>query len=137
MQQTTLIRGFIEHFAAIHLLVVSGLFLLGLYWMNRRQSVSRFKVREADRLKQKPHTQKPPHAPKKPPLRLEGFSEQKTPHQILGVKPDATKKQIQKAYRELMKRYHPDRFSHLSPKDQERMKDIAAKINEAKDALIG
>ena len=41
------------------------------------------------------------------------FQESDNPYEVLGLKPDATPEQIQAAYRELAKKYHPDRLSHL------------------------
>ncbi|NOX33330.1 MAG: DnaJ domain-containing protein [Deltaproteobacteria bacterium] len=37
----------------------------------------------------------------------------KTPYEVLGIKPDASKKEIQTAYRKAIKKYHPDKVSHL------------------------
>jgi len=37
----------------------------------------------------------------------------KSNHEILGVPPDATMEEIQKAYKERIKQYHPDKVSHL------------------------
>ena len=37
------------------------------------------------------------------------------PHQVLGVSRNANQAEIKKAYRKLISRYHPDKFSHLGP----------------------
>ena len=58
----------------------------------------------------------------------------KDPYSVLGVKPGATEEEIKSAYRDLARRYHPDRFAgnadaaHMA---EEKMKEI----NEAYDLL--
>ncbi|MEF9951316.1 MAG: DnaJ domain-containing protein [Clostridium sp.] len=57
----------------------------------------------------------------------------KNPYEVLGLKQGASQEEIKKAYRELVKKYHPDRHNNNELKDlaQERMREI----NEAYDTL--
>ena len=58
----------------------------------------------------------------------------KNPYEVLGVPQKASEEQIKQAYRELAKKYHPDRYVDSPLKDvaQEKMQEI----NEAYDVLI-
>jgi len=58
------------------------------------------------------------------------------PHEILGVSLQATPKQIQKAYRELMKKYHPDKIAKPGTANWTQAQKIASAINDAKDKLL-
>ncbi|MBQ1334736.1 MAG: DnaJ domain-containing protein [Clostridia bacterium] len=55
------------------------------------------------------------------------------PYKVLGVSPDDSDEKIKQAYRELARKYHPDKYANnpLSDLAQEKMKDI----NEAYDAI--
>lgn len=57
----------------------------------------------------------------------------KDPYKILGVPRDATEEQIKEAYRELAKKYHPDKYINnpLADLAAEKMRDI----NEAYDSI--
>ena len=58
-------------------------------------------------------------------------------YHVLGLTRKATKDEVKKAYRELAKKYHPDKVSHLGPE----FKNVAEKkfreINEAYERLVG
>lgn len=57
----------------------------------------------------------------------------KNPYEVLGIKETATPEEIKKAYRELVKQYHPDRYENNPLKDlaEEKLREI----NEAYDIL--
>lgn len=54
------------------------------------------------------------------------------PYKILGVSPNASDEEIKKAYHELVRKYHPDRYtdSDLSDLASEKMKEINAAYEE-------
>jgi len=56
------------------------------------------------------------------------------PYSVLGVSPDATEHEIKKAYRELVRKYHPDNYhdNPLSDLASEKMKEI----NEAYNTVL-
>ncbi|MFZ5975598.1 MAG: J domain-containing protein [Bacillota bacterium] len=56
------------------------------------------------------------------------------PYKVLGVSEDATQDEIRTAYRELVKKYHPDQYANnpLSDLAQEKLKEI----NQAYDMLM-
>lgn len=56
-------------------------------------------------------------------------------YEILGVEITATKADIKKAFRELAKKYHPDKFANDSLEQQKKAKDIFTKINQAYETL--
>lgn len=57
----------------------------------------------------------------------------KDPYEVLGVSRGASDEEIKKAYRELVRKYHPDNYTNnpLADLAQEKMKEI----NEAYDAI--
>lgn len=63
-------------------------------------------------------------------------SESDNYYEILGLKNGASKKNIEDAYHELMKKYHPDRFATLSKEFQELANRKAQMLNEAYEHLM-
>lgn len=60
----------------------------------------------------------------------------KNPYQILGIRPDASKKEIQAAYKDAVKKYHPDKLSHLGEAFSDLAKEKFIEIQEAYDDLM-
>ena len=60
----------------------------------------------------------------------------KTPYDILGVDRRATKKQIQAAYKEAIKKYHPDKLSHLGEEFSTLANEKFLEIQNAYDTLM-
>ncbi|MGD9730839.1 MAG: DnaJ domain-containing protein [Desulfamplus sp.] len=61
---------------------------------------------------------------------------EKSPYQILGLTPKATKEEIQAAYRNAVKQYHPDRVAHLGRELQELANKKFIEIKEAYNTLM-
>ena len=59
----------------------------------------------------------------------------KNPYQILGVSPEASDEDIKKAYRDLARKYHPDKYrdSDLADMAEEKMKEINAAYEEIRE----
>ena len=60
----------------------------------------------------------------------------KDPYQVLGVDRNATREEIQSAYREKVKQYHPDRVSQLGEELQEMANRKFVEIKDAYDTLM-
>lgn len=107
--------------------VIFGLALLGIYILVAmpRRPKSGFRVRESDRVSRQTAVAEL----EKEVSEFENFSVGALPHQILGVAEDASKREIQKAFRASMKRFHPDRIG-------ERGHALAQRLIAARDALL-
>ena len=135
---TTWISG---HFGLIQLGVSVFFILLWFYSKNRADSKSRFKLREADRADLKFARGKEAVASanepaKKAPLKLSGIVKDGAPHEVLGVSALASESEIQKAYKEKMKRYHPDALGPPGSRQWEEGTAIAEAINRARSAML-
>ncbi len=58
-----------------------------------------------------------------------------TPYDILGISPDATQKEIHNAYKQAIKKYHPDKLSHLGKEFSNLANEKFLEIQRAYDSL--
>jgi hypothetical protein len=131
--------------------VVGSLLVVALIY--RKRPTSGFKLREADRLKDhvfsrfpgpvdadavKAHARAQAQGARKkrgPALQLPGISIDGPAHRILGVRENATASEVNKAWRELMKRYHPDKVGRPGSREWADAQRIAEAINQAKEQM--
>ena len=59
-----------------------------------------------------------------------------TPHEVLGITPDASKREIQNAYKQAIKKYHPDKLSHLGKDFSNLANEKFLEIQKAYDTLM-
>ncbi len=121
------------HFWWAHLGFGVLLAVLLFYRLMKKESESKFRLREADR-SQEQNT--PKTNSESPHLLLEGFRTDGAPHEILGVASTATEKEIRRAYKQLMRRVHPDKIGRPGSPEWKSAQSIAQAVNEARDAMI-
>jgi hypothetical protein len=124
-------------------IVLGVLFLIGVWFFRPKSPESNFRVREADLKNSRPkisaaetHTLAEARIQKTTPLQLVGIRIDGEPHEILGIASGATTQEIQKAYRDLMKQYHPDRVGRPGTREWTDAQKIAEAINQAKDHML-
>ena len=114
-----------------------------LRFFKQQDGESQFKLREADR--PKPSATSPTEAQAKladarmksnRPLQLSGISITGAAHEVLGISSQATEAEVQKAYRDLMKRYHPDAVGRPGTREWQDAQKIAERINSAKTEML-
>jgi DnaJ domain len=110
--------------------IIACLFIIILWFIRPKNPESNFKVRESDR----PHPRV--DEKKKIPLFLPGIRLDGAAHEILGVPPNADLNVVQKSYRDLMKRYHPDRIDRPGTQAWKDAQKIAEAINRAKEEMV-
>jgi hypothetical protein len=144
---------FSEGFWWAVLILLAGITWL---WLRRRPAPTTFQEYEADRVRREgiarsTRPQKGVSDPRgtqadalaqaryrKPQARLllEGISIRGAPHEVLGIAPTASPEEIQKAYKNLMKRYHPDRVGRPDSQEWKDAMEIAEALNRAKSEML-
>ncbi len=65
-----------------------------------------------------------------------GHNSPKTPYDILGIDPGASRKDIIAAYKDAVKKYHPDKLSHLGEEFSSLANEKFLEIQKAYDTLM-
>ena len=115
-------------------LIVAAMWIQGL-----RTPKSGFKVRESDRIRRWKKSQDDlgkQRAKRKGPQLLSGHRFDGLPHEVLGVPEDANKDEIQAAYHDLIKRFHPDKIGRPGSREWKDAQDIATRLNEARQQML-
>ena len=108
---------------------------------------TQFRVREADRTdlnRPRPgpdladaKLKKPAAAaPVQAPLSLPGIRLSGEAHEILGVAEDASEAEVMRAYKDAIKRFHPDRIQGQAKEQMQFYEQASAKLNQAKEDLL-
>ena len=57
------------------------------------------------------------------------------PYEVLGIDRNASRDEIKRAYRELAKKYHPDRVAHLGKEHQDGAEEKFRQVQQAYEQL--
>ncbi len=120
------------------LVAIFALFLIIWIIRNSKEGESGFKLRESDRIKNSSirSDQKSKDQAARAPLQLPGIRIHGKSHEILEIRADATESEILKAYRSLMKIYHPDKIGPMGTREWQDAQKIAEAINRAKADML-
>jgi DnaJ-domain-containing protein 1 len=78
----------------------------------------------------------PSAEPKAPPLALPGLVLEGKPHEVLGVAENASADEINRAFKKLLHRYHPDRYTQEGSPEWFEAQKITIILTEARDYMI-
>lgn len=121
-------------FQGLQWLLLLGVVLLILRFLKSQEPESRFKPRSKKIENKKSH-----RAPKKNDpgrMLLQGIVLTGLPHQILGIREDASEFEIRKAHRALIKRFHPDKVGPEGSKQWYEAQRASEAINGARDLML-
>jgi DnaJ-domain-containing protein 1 len=135
-----------KNFVRIQLIIFIGGILIWYRFAQTNKTETRFRSREADRkdldrLRAGPDLgeAKLVHKPqpiKAQPLALPGIRMNGEAHEILGVDENASEAEIMKAYKESMKRFHPDRIQGQAKEQIQFYEEASSKLNQAKETML-
>ena len=136
-----------RYFVKIQMIVfIAGIFI-GIRLLRSNQGRSQFRTREADRndLNQlregpgladaklnAPRSKNPPP----PPLSLPGIRLSGEAHEILGIDETATEVEVMRAYKDAIKRFHPDTIQGEAKSQIKFYQEASAKLNQAKEDML-
>ncbi|MDR3607910.1 MAG: J domain-containing protein [Oligoflexia bacterium] len=126
-------------------IALGAIFLGAMLWLRNREKPSGFRTEEGR--SPEPRARRGAQDPlaqarlkkKEPLLALPGVVLEGKAHEILGIREDATELEIRRAWKELMKRHHPDKSASAKDPSATEWKDaqkISEALNRAKDEML-
>ena len=136
-----------QHFVKLQWIIGIASLLFFYTVLKSGNKKSQFKVREADRtdfnrlrsgpdLAQAKLKNPKVKTPSPPPLSLPGIRLEGEAHEILGVAEEASEIEIMKAYKDAIKRFHPDRIQGQAQEQLQFYQQTSAKLNQAKVDML-
>lgn len=132
----SLVENIVRNFERIQFGLIGLVAGAVFFYLMKRRPASKFRMREADRKdlgRSKPGQGR---AQPPPPLSLPGIRLNGEPHEILGIRADAGESEILRAYKEAIKRFHPDTIQGPAKEQLEFYQQASAAINNAKNQMI-
>ena len=135
------------HFEKLQIFILVGGVLLAFIMIKGGSNPSQFKVREADRkdldqiLKNKSDLAnakltRRKNEPPPIPLNLPGIRLSGENHEILGVSENDTDTEIMAAYRDAIKRFHPDKIQGQAKEQMKFYEEASVILNRAKEQML-
>ncbi|NDG85452.1 MAG: hypothetical protein EBX52_10520 [Proteobacteria bacterium] len=127
-----------KQFGTAQLILLIVLILLLLRFLKRSTPESHFRTDAFQRPSPRPDRTKREQQEKREQMRtlLGGFAFTGQPHEVLGVRKEASELEIRRAHRELIKRFHPDKVGPQGSKEWYEAQKIAETINNARDEML-
>ncbi len=126
-----------EQFGALQILLLGILVLVVMRFFKQNSRESQFRRDAfARRTGPVPPEKRKARDREQPARLLSGFVFTGQPHEILGVRKDASELEIRRAHRALIKRFHPDAMGPQGSREWYEAQKVAETLNNAREQML-